>query len=214
MMHDELYRFLILHKQLIIPGVGQFQLQRTPASGDFSNKRIDPPVFTISFDPSVASPSKTIFTWLANQLHISDREAILQFNDFAFELKKQIMNGDLVNWTGMGELSKGLSGDISFEPAKKAWTPWEPVHAEKIIREHEVHTVKVGEQELSSTEMTDILHQPVATKSYWWAYALVAGLAAIIYIALHFSEKGLDPASSANQHKLVPETSQAHYTIQ
>jgi hypothetical protein len=75
----------------------------------------------------------------------------------------------------MGALSKGLSGNISFEPAKTAWTTWEPVHAEKIIRENEEHTVKVGEREFSSTEMTGLLHQPEATRSFWWAYALVCG---------------------------------------
>ncbi|HSU26996.1 MAG TPA: hypothetical protein VLJ68_01360 [Chitinophagaceae bacterium] len=213
-MYDELYRYLILHKQLSIPGVGQFHLQRTPARGDFSNKRIDPPLFTISFGPAAAPPSKKIFTWLAQQLHISDREAILQFNDFAFELKKQIMNGDLIQWSGMGELSKGLSGDIHFETAKKDWSSWDPVHAEKIVRENEVHTVKVGEQEHSSTDMAAILHPPDAKKSYWWAYALIAGLAAIIYIALHFSQYGLDPSSTANQNKLIPGTSQAPYSIQ
>jgi hypothetical protein len=60
MIYDELYRYFILHKQLNIPGIGHFQLQRSPASGDFNNKRVDPPLFTIVLSQEISPSGKNI----------------------------------------------------------------------------------------------------------------------------------------------------------
>ena len=150
-MFAELYCFLIQHKQLNVPGIGTFLLEKKPSRIDFVNKLVQPPAYCISFQTSNQASSNKLFSWLASSLSISDRDAVVRFNDFAFELKKKIDEGSIVKWTGVGTLEK-KDELIKFLPEKNVAIE-KPVPAEKIIREHAEHTMLVGEQEMTSTEM-------------------------------------------------------------
>jgi len=211
-MYEKLYQYLLQHKELPVPGTGTFLLERKAAEIDFPNKRINPPVHSIAMQQEAVSPSKQFFTWLAAALHTADREAVIRFNDFAFDLKKQIADGGSVNWNGVGTLSKGLAGDVKFAPI----TPLvieKPVIAEKVIRDKAEHMVRVGEDEKTSAEMTEMLNKPASKKSFWWAYALAAGLLAIMFIGWYFSEHGVDVSSIANEKKIVPTQAEATYKL-
>ena len=113
MMFDELYCFLIHDKQLYVPGIGIFLLERKAARTDFLNKCVHPPTYTVSFQSSSQSSSKKIFSWLANALNISDRDAVIQFNEFAFDLKKKIDEGNIIKLKGVGTLEKQID-EIKF----------------------------------------------------------------------------------------------------
>ena len=114
MMYTQLYQYLLQHKQLPVPGVGTFLLERKPAVIDFPNKKINPPVYTIALQPTANSTAQNFFTWLGSILHISNHEAVIRFNDFAFNLKKQVADGDIIIWNGVGTISKGLAGDVKL----------------------------------------------------------------------------------------------------
>ncbi len=213
MMYEELYQYFIQHKKLAVPGVGTFLLERKPAETDFINKQINPPVYSVSLQASVYPPPINFFKWLADALHISDRDAIIRFNDFAFDIKKQIADGDTIDWHGVGTLSKSLAGDIKFAPASASAIE-NPVTAEKLIREKAEHMVRVGEDHKTSVEMTEMLNQPEAKKSRWWITALALGLLALLFIGWYFSEHGFDVSSTANSMKLVPmEASDPYQTL-
>jgi len=206
-MYGELYQYLILHKQLNIPGIGTFLLERKPADIDFVNKIVNPPAFTVALHHGNATPSKKVFNWLASTLDISERDALIRFNDFAVDLKNRILTGDKLQWNGIGTLSKGMAGEIRFEASLKDMKTGTPVPAIKVIREHAEHTVRVGEQEKTSSEMIEML-APAGEeekKTYWWGIALIAGLLAFIFIALYFSSKGLNTSAAGNQQKLEPQ---------
>ncbi len=204
MMYGELYQYFILHKELNMPGIGTFQLERTPATADFPNKVINAPSFSIALQHDTITPQKSFFNWLAQALQVSDRDAVVRFNDFAFELKQKIRNGDKITWDGVGTLSSGLAGEIRFEPALKNKTLEAPVKAEKVIREKSEHMVRVGEDERTSDEMLELLNQPLDQRNYWWAWALIAGLLITMFIGWYFSENGLQVMSSGNNHKIKP----------
>ena len=144
------------------------------------------------------------FTWLADMLKISDSDAPVRFNDFVYEVKKKIDAGNTVNWNGIGILSKGLAGEIKFVPINEELVLEQPVPAVKMIRDNAEHTMRVGEQERTSSEMMEILMRPEKRTSYWWTYGLAVGLLAIMFIGWYFSEHGLDVSSTANGQKLVP----------
>lgn len=198
MMYVELYQYFVLYKRLNIPGIGTFQLERKPAVSDFPNKIILPPSMSIALHHGNATPSKNFFVWLSHALKISDRDAVIRFNDFAFELKRKIGAGDKVQWDGVGTLSSGLAGEIRFESALKNTAIEAPVKAEKVIRENAEHTVRVGEEERTSVQMLEWLNQPEARKNHWWAWALVAGLLMTMFLGWYFSEKGIKTSSTGN----------------
>lgn len=213
MMYDKLYLYLLQHKELPVPGIGTFLLERKSAEGDFPNKQIKPPSYSVILQSNSHVPGKNFFTWLAYTLGITDREAIFRFNDFAFDMRKQISEGSVINWNGVGTLNKGLTGDVKLTPSITEMIFEKPVAAEKVIRERAEHMIRVGEDQKTSVEMTEMLSHKGEEKSYWWAYALGLALVAILFIGWHLSENGLDVASTANGQKLVPVETSTTYQV-
>lgn len=214
MMYGELYQYFIQHKQLPVPGIGTFLLERKPATADFPNKLINPPVYSISLKQANDTPTKKFFIWLGAVLNISDRDAVIRFNDFVFDLKRKITEGDKIHWNGVGVLSSGLAGEIRFEPELKETVLEAPVKAEKVLRENASHSVRVGEDEKTSTEMIDYFSQPAEKKKYWWATALVIALLAIMFIGWYLSAHGLETNAAGNGQRLQPAESSATYKSQ
>jgi len=213
MMYTKLYQYLLQHKQLPVPGIGTFLLERKSAEIDFFNKKIDPPSYAVALDPGSHLPGQHFFKWLANALGVSDREAIFRFNDFAFDMKKQIGEGHVINWNGIGTLNKGLGGDVKLTPSAIEMVFEKPVVAEKVIREKAEHMVRVGEDERTSVEMTEMLSQKEEKKSQWWIYALALALLSIMFLGWYFSEHGVDISSAANGQALIPQEAGAGYQI-
>ncbi len=98
------------------------------------------------------------------------------------DVKNKISSGEIIDWNGVGTLSRGLAGEIKFKSAVNNLGYEEPVTAEKVIREKAEHMVRVGEDERTSAEMTEMLNQPEEKKSYWWAYALALALLAVLFL--------------------------------
>ncbi|MGK2862958.1 MAG: hypothetical protein ACSLE0_13570 [Chitinophagaceae bacterium] len=213
MMYGELYQYFILHKQLNIPGIGTFFLERKPASIDFVNKIADPPFYTIALHHGNSDSSKNILGWLAATLNISERDALNRFNDFALDLKNKVLSGDQLQWSGIGTLSKGMAGEIRFEASLKDMKAGTSVPAIKVMRENAEHKVRVGEEQKTSTQMMEWLAPTDEKKSNWWGIALIVGLLAFIFIAIYFSTKGFNSSSAANQQKLTPKKENTTYKI-
>ena len=198
-----------------MPGIGTFLLERHPATGDFANKQVHPPFYTVSLQQLSASAAKFFYSWLAAALNTGERDAILLFNDFTFDLKKKINTGETIDWDGVGSLSKGQGGGINFLPARNTPLLETPVAANKIIQENSTHRVRVGEDERSSVEMVELLGrpEPELKRSYWWAVALVTGLLAIMFICWYFSEHGLDISTLSNNQGLAPQAGPIPYHL-
>lgn len=165
-MFGELYQYFLLHKQLNVPGVGVFLLERRPATSDFPNRVINPPTFHIALEPNNVTPSKFFYNWLAQAFGISERDAVIRFNDFAYDLKQQLGKGQTIQWEGIGKLSPALGGGISFDPELDGTCTDSPVKAEKVIRDRPEHTVRVGEDEKTAAQMIELLSQPETRKNY------------------------------------------------
>jgi hypothetical protein len=212
-MYHNLYEYLVRNNELPLPGIGTFLLNREPAIIDFPNKKIYPPSYSITLNHDSYVPGQAFFNWLAAGLDTTPREAIFRFNDFAFELKKSISNGNQVNWKGVGILQKGESGEIVFEGSGH-FTPEVSVPAERIIREKSEHNVRVGEDERTSTEMTALLKREEESSIGWWVYALAIGVIALMFTGWYLSEHGTTVFSIANNMKLEPDDSPLiNYTL-
>ena len=197
-MFESLYRYLILNHKLSLPGIGQIELERKPAVADFVNKQIKAPAYTMVMQPDADSPVAGFYKWLGAQFGISERESIIRFNDFLFDLKKQLNEGAVIDWKAVGELKKGLNGTVKFSPysievSEKAVT------AEKIIRDKPTHTVRVGEDEKTAAEMQEILAEPVKTKSRWWIAPLIVAVLTLAFLFWYFTKNELDVAGVGNQ---------------
>ena len=198
-MYTTLYQYLIFHKQLILPGVGTIQLQRTSPQLDYSNKIFTAPLYHFKIDSRSDKPSKKFYEWLSQLLAITEWEAIKIVNDFSFELKKNIsLNGE-VTWENVGVLRRDEKGSIILESPNIELESEGSVIAEKVIREKPDHPVLVGEIERASTEMEELLMESPSKRDYAWLIALVLTVAALMFVGWYFSEKGVNISSTGNQ---------------
>ena len=212
-MYRHLYEYLILNKQLSVPGVGTFLVERKPAGTDITHRQIKPPLYSISLNPGNETPGKRFFYWLADKLNIHYHEAIVRFNGFAYDLKNEVLSGNKVTWDHVGMFSKGISGEIRFESFLKEYNFDPPVSATRMIREKAVHNVRVGEQEKTSVEMTEWLNPEGRGRTYWRASALIAAILFVIFMGIYFSQHGFNQSSASNQKKLSPEKAPDAYRL-
>jgi len=201
-MYDELYQYLILHRQLSIPGVGTFLLERKPADIDFANRVINPPSYTVALHHGNEKAPARQFNWLADALNMPVGDAIDSFNAFATNLKNEILAGKKLQWNGVGIFSKGLAGEIRFEATMKDSPAGEPIPAAKVLREKAAHTVRVGEDEKTSEEMMEFLNPAQKKRSYEWITTLIVAILALIFLVWHFMQTGLDTAGTGSQQKV------------
>ena len=203
-MYGELYQYLILHKQLNMPGIGTFLLERKPAHIDFVNKIAEPPAYTVALHHGNVPASKNVFDWLSATLNISELDAVKRFNDFAVDIKNQVMAGDRLQWDGVGIFTRGMAGEIRFEALLKDMKAGVPIPALKVIRENAELTMRVGEEEKTSSQMIEMLAPASVKRIQWWGIALIIGLLAFIFIGVYLSSKGVEPSSAGNQQKASP----------
>jgi hypothetical protein len=128
-------------------------------------------------------------------------------------MKNNLAGGNRVLWKGVGELTRKRTGEIILKPVEVVFSG-EAVVAEKILREHAEHLVRVGEDEKTSTEMTAFLERGEDKKIPWWIGSLAVAVLALMFIGWYLSEHGIETFSIANSVALhADETPSATYRV-
>ena len=221
-MYELLYKFLVKYKTIDLPGVGTFTLRVQPAQSRFVDQTFLPPTYNFAFEQDRIvthmdaheqdtvtqkriTPSRRVFSWIAVNYGLTEREAVIRFNDFLFELKKELDAGKKIVWSGIGTLGKDAGGEIKFNSDKNE-LPWlQQTFAKKVIRENAEHTMLVGETEKTSAQMSEILLNPRSVKdkrAYWWVWPLAVIIAIFIFLGWYFSEHGISGNATGNNHKV------------
>jgi hypothetical protein len=204
-MYEALYRFLIRYRKVDLPGIGAIALQMQSSRSEFVNHSFLPPSYFFSLEKGKETPSRKIFSWLAANFSVTEREAVVKFNDFVFDLRNKLDAGKEIAWDGVGVLRKEPAGDIKFTSFNNNLSFLEEVVAEKVIRENAQHTMLVGEYEKTSTQMTEILSGEIIAKdksSHWWIWPLAAMIVILLFLGWYFSEHGISSSSTGNNHKI------------
>ncbi len=202
-MYQELYQYFILHRQLHLPGIGTFQLDHRPAEIDFVGKLVTVPRNVITLHHTAHLNNTRVFEWLASSMETDESQAATRFDEFVSELRARILSGNRIGWNGIGTLSRGLAGEIRFEPAQPV-TFTESIPATKVIREYAEHNVRVGEQEKTSAEMLEMLQPVEEKKNYSWVAILILVIAAILFSAWYLFAHGLTPTAAGNTRSVEP----------
>jgi hypothetical protein len=187
-MYGYLYKYLVIHKKLSLPGIGVFKIDQVPSRIDFVNKKLYPYSPVIRFTQSAALADKYFYRFIANGFKIDELEAIQRFNEFIFHLKEQFSLNGHVDFPGMGRLTRQFSNTYSFTPDNFVQSLYPDLHAERVVRKNEGHTVKIGEDELNSL---DLLQKDSSRKKIpaWVIYAAVLALLGGAAIAVFYLNK-------------------------
>ena len=203
-MIEILNKYLIQHKSINIPGLGTIFIEHLPAVFDVVNKRILPPHYEFRFNKYFDTPDKEFFSYLSDEKGIPDYEAIQLYNQFAQDLRNSIRQDNKAEWNGVGVFTKNSSGDMIFEPVNNPASLYEPVPAVRVTRDKATHTVLVGDQEKTATEITELLNEetvetPVVKKERWWIYALILFIVALLFMIFHFYQNGFSLTATATR---------------
>lgn len=183
-MYHLIYKYLILNRQVIIPGIGLFSLQQESAKYDADKKLIHAPLTVVKFQAKDGSPGNRFYKFLSGEMNIGEVNATEEFEEFAYQLKQGMTSKKWVVLPGMGILTQGIKNEIQFKPAAvlKRYYPALPVdafHVEEGERAEE-------RQETAENMYTDD-EQVAVRKDYWWVYAIVLVLISIIAIVYYYS---------------------------
>jgi len=213
-MYECLYRFLIKYKKLDLPGIGTIALRMQSSRSEITDRHFSPPGYFFTLEREDEIPRGKLFSWLASHFGITDGEAVIQFNQFIFDLARKLKEGKEIHWEKIGSFQKELSGEIKFTSAvgRPSWL--ENVPGQKIIRENVEHRMLVGEVEKTSTEMNKLLNSVADERKYqWWVWPVTIVVAIFIFLGWYFSEHGLTSASTGNHLKISPADAPSGYQL-
>ncbi len=198
-LQEHLYHYFIQSRTLGLPGIGTFDLFRVSAQTDFANRRILAPGYTISYDSLNDAPDKDLFEYLSRKCSIPEWEAIKVVNDFSQEIKSKLRAGQDISWEGIGLLRSGSGGDIFFDPQPLQYAFIGPVNANRVVRHGMNHPMLVGDRQLGSQDMQDMLagedYYPVSDKGWWVPSAILAAIAILLIAArVVLGDQGLPTA--------------------
>jgi hypothetical protein len=171
MIQELLYKYLVLNGHLGLPEIGQFTVQRKPASIDASGTALLAPSYQVHFEQQAVQADKNLFLFLAQQMETDEVSAIGTFNDWMKSVKHQLTQQARAELPFMGLLRKTEADEYHFEPL----TTHFGTSSVELPQGHiwEVDTA----EETADEEMAD---------SGWWIYAVIFLLLGIAAIAYHY----------------------------
>lgn len=185
-MYPLIYKYLLLNKQVSIPGVGNFEIQRIAAKLDFLHNTIKAPQEDVIFKNETALADKNFFKYLALEMNIDEIDSIKQFHEYAHLLKSEINNKSSVELPQLGILKKDSLGKLQFENLLSIEDYFVDTHVTHLDKK-EVEKVVVNESKaVINSEEEDIYIEDTPTRDLWWVWAIllgIIGLAALYYIS-------------------------------
>ncbi|HXL55482.1 MAG TPA: hypothetical protein VN958_04445 [Chitinophagaceae bacterium] len=183
-MHQYIHKYFALYKNVTLPGIGSFNTEKQNARLDFINKTLHPPVPIIRYDKYDRTDER-FYNFLSRETGVSENDMINNFNHFTEQLKEQLETKHVLQLQGIGILTKNASG-YSFVADNTVQTFFPDLIAERVIRQNAEHTVKVGEEHKTSTQMHKELRQIEVKKDNWFVTALILGAIGVVAIALYY----------------------------
>ena len=186
-MLNSLYKFLLLNNNVSIPGIGSFFIERTAAVVNAGS--VIPPKHQVQFQPGTALADRNFYSFLALETGSNEVEAIRKFQDFAYQLRKDIQSHPHVQLSGLGILQKNAVGEIEFQPSISAdhYFPVIPlIQPEKV----EEKVVDEPMDEHHGIEVYPEDEQPIK-KDRWWIWAITLTVIALAAITYYYMQQGV-----------------------
>jgi hypothetical protein len=192
---SSLTSYLIQNRQVFIPHIGKFELYYKPATLDFANRLIYPPVNEVRFTEK-GSLQQDQLSFLKEDLHIDIASLEEKLKTFGQALKTSIAHSSF-DWQGLGEL-KYINDQLVFHPHDEFY--FRPVQANRVIRENAHHSVLVGEREMHSGDTSYINSETKAiSRSIPVIIGWIIAVLAVAFIGYYLYKNNFHPFSSGTK---------------
>jgi hypothetical protein len=141
-----LTKYLLHYRRVSIPSLGTIRLEHQPAQVNVVDKVILPPSYLVSIGEEGDVPDRQLL-FLSAALQEEKSEVLQRLNTLGKQLKARVQNGGFY-WEGIGHISDNQ------EPMPLLLPTLDPVPAEKVMRPDAEHQILVGDQQMTSTQMS------------------------------------------------------------
>lgn len=169
-MEQLLYKYLVLHGQLAIPGLGRLFVKKQPSGLDAqTGLRTAPRPLVMFASDDLPATDKTLYDFLSRETGRDEASAIQDFQSFANRFTAGLREQQTAVLPGVGTLFAEANGHIRFEAATDLSALLPPILLP------DTTPLADGEQEEEPA---------LAEEDNWWYYALILlilGVGALIY---------------------------------
>lgn len=187
-MHFLLHQYLIIHKQLDLPGIGLLQVMDVPARYNAAEKKLYAPHPAIRCKAERMEVDSNVYNWMATQLATTVEIAQLEFHSFIDSMLSELTKHHQATWKGLGMFTKDDTGIIRFIWQKTIQQYLPSITATKIIRNGTSHKLLVGEKEATNIEVAQWLSPDASSiqKKRWWFWMIVISVVIAIGMVIYY----------------------------
>ncbi|HEU4903546.1 MAG TPA: hypothetical protein VFT06_12160 [Flavisolibacter sp.] len=171
---NQLTKYLVQYKRVSIPSVGTILLVQQPAQLNVADKIIEPPTVSAELREDVVVPEHQL-KYLSAALQQETESISQSLTEFGSWLKKRIQ-GDGFEWKGIGLIRQ------SGQPTPISLPGQTPIPAERVVRQDAAHHVLVGDQHMTSTQITGLRETETTTKKKRSVLVLIGWIILILSI--------------------------------
>jgi hypothetical protein len=190
-----LTKYLLRYKKVCIPNVGTFEIVMQSPQLNVAEKLISSPIFIIQHRTYGEVTDHQFHFFTSQGIQENCREELFSFGE---RMKKRIQNSPFY-WKGLGTLRYD-SNEMLFEPDEMKLESLQAAPAQKVLRENVQHQVLVGDQEMTSQQVTDVLN----TAEYKRPWFIIAGwillILAVVTILIYLYRNNFETASTGLKH--------------
>ncbi len=188
-MYPILYKYLLVNKQMTLPGLGVFNIKPIAAELDFVKGVLHAPQVAVHFTKDPAAVDKNLFQYLSKELGVDEWQAVRKFIDFTYIIKETIETKSVVELPGLGKLQKSVNNEIYFVKGDnlKPFANDIKLNAANDSSANLVELYVTGDNLILTEETEDDKLEMIVKEEgedYWWVYALILalmGVGALLY---------------------------------
>lgn len=178
-IQDLVTAYLLQHHECILPGIGVFKVNHNPACYDETSQLMLPSAEEIVFRETSGHHAVDLVAFIALKKKVSHQQAEEMLREFCREAKDNIKDGVKFIIETFGSLQKNAAGNIYFSRDKSP-VFFEPVKADIVYEED-------ASPDVEPAISGDHYHPELPSGSYWWVWAMVLFVIAVVIIFYHFT---------------------------
>jgi hypothetical protein len=188
-----LTKYLLQYRKLCIPHIGTFEMLQNAPEFNVVDKLILPPSFQLHLLADDFVPEHQVH-YLATSIRRDSKSVREELDMLGKKIKSKVQKQPF-SLNGFGTISS-VSDSVSFSAEPVAVYGFEPVSAIRMIRENVEHSVLVGDQQMTSRQVTDTLSQSGKKRSNAVLIGWILFILALLAIAFILYKEGFNPLSS------------------
>ena len=206
-MHQFIQQYLIKHNECPIMGLGVLRIHQQGARYHSADQQFLGPELHIIFEEGNADADA--FISFLSAKHKVTKEYALEWCSNLSKAIHDLATGQQLKIAHAGYFTKNEENQLKFQSIELPAFYFPAIQPKRVIRPNALHTVKVGEDEVTNEQMTVKLNQAKAERKYqWWIGAACLLMVAIaLIIVFIYQTDGMDTFGNSSMPDIKSQSS-------